>query len=54
MKSRIRGSSWLQDIGKREYATGIIKGILLYGAVIYLFYGSALPALFLIPSGASI
>lgn len=49
MKSRIRGSSWLRDIGKREYAAGIIKGILLYGAVIYLFYGSALPALFLIP-----
>ncbi len=46
---RIRGSSWLRDIGKREYAVGITKGILLYGAVIYLFYGSALPALFLIP-----
>ena len=49
MRLRIRGSSWLRDIGKREYAVGITKGILLYGAVIYLFYGSALPALFLIP-----
>ena len=49
MKSRIRGSSWLQDIRKSEYAAGIAKWILLLGAVLYLFYESLLPAPVLIP-----
>ena len=49
MTSKIRRSSWLQDIRKSEYAAGIIKVILLTGAVLYLFYESVVPVVFLLP-----
>lgn len=50
MRSGIRGSFWLQDIRKSEYAGGILKGTILFTAVLYLFYESVIPALFLFPA----
>lgn len=49
MISKIRGNSWLQDIRKREYAAGFLKGTVLYGVLIYLFYESFLPVPLLFP-----
>lgn len=47
MKSRIKRSSWLQDIRRYEYAVGIIRVSVIFGIILYLFYESAVPALYL-------
>lgn len=49
MTSKIQKSLWLQDIRKSEYAAGIAEWILILAAVLYLFYESFLPVVFLIP-----
>ena len=49
MISKIKRNSWLQDIRMGEYAAGAVRWILILGAVLYLFYESLVPAVFLIP-----
>lgn len=49
MISKIKRNSWLQDIRMGEYAAGAVRCILILGAVLYLFYESLVPAVFLIP-----
>lgn len=49
MISKIKRNSWLQDIRMGEYAVGAVRWILILGAVLYLFYESLVPAVFLIP-----
>ena len=40
---------WLQDIRKYEYAVGVSKGIGVFLLILYVFYESFIPALFLFP-----
>lgn len=47
--SKIRGNFWLQDMKKREYAVGILKTLVIFGLILYLFYESIFPAPFLLP-----
>lgn len=49
MNSKIKASLWLQDIRRGEYVYGILKTTAVYIAVLYLFYESVLPGVFLFP-----
>lgn len=40
---------WLQDIRKYEYAVGMAKGTGVFLLILYVFYESFIPALFLFP-----
>lgn len=40
---------WLQDIRKYEYAVGVAKGTAVFLLILYVFYESFIPALFLFP-----
>ena len=40
---------WLQDIRKYEYAVGVAKGTGVFLLILYVFYESFIPALFLFP-----
>lgn len=49
MKSGTGASLWLQDIRKSEYIFGVLKTTAVFGAIIYVFYGSFAAVPFLIP-----
>lgn len=49
MSSKIRGSFWLQDIRKREYAAGLIKTTAVFLLILYVFYESFVPGVVLFP-----
>lgn len=49
MKSRIKKSSWLQDITAHEYAIGAVKSTVRFVLILYLFYESLFPVIFLFP-----
>ncbi len=49
MSSKIRGSFWLQDIRKREYAAGFIKTTAVFLLILYVFYESFVPGVILFP-----
>lgn len=40
---------WLQDIRKSEYIIGIVRGTGIFFLILYVFYESFIPALFLFP-----
>lgn len=42
MKYRTEKNYWQQDITKKEYVRAILQGIMIIGAVSYLFYGTVL------------
>lgn len=49
MSSKIKGNFWLQDMGRREWAVGLAKALLIYCTVLYLFYESVVPGIVLFP-----
>ena len=40
---------WLRDIRRAEYAAGAVRGTGIFVLILYVFYESAVPALFLLP-----
>ena len=46
---KTRKNLWLQDIRKSEYIRGVIKTSGIFILILYVFYESALPAVFLFP-----
>ena len=49
MSSKSKGSFWLQDIRKREYAAGFIKTTAVFLLILYVFYESFVPGVVLFP-----
>lgn len=49
MKYKTQKNYWQQDITRKEYVRAILQGIMIIGAVSYLFYGTILCAVLLSP-----
>lgn len=49
MNFKTETNYWLQDISKKAILQGVLSGMILILLVVYLFYGSFLPAVFLSP-----